>query len=169
MLSVIEKLGDYFSDEAKTRLEQITSLNGSLRREHEEALVTLKKQIDNFTENLEKLRTLSSFHFKDGERVTEKLLEYKLNLQFFSELNSVKMQTAIEPIDASIDKVIEQASQLQGKINQQRDWMKKTIELHQKNINEFLSYAGYRYAVEVVGEGEKAQLKLRHIDHDVQP
>jgi len=167
MLSVIQKLGDYFSDEAKTRLEQITSLNGSLRREHEEALVTLKKQIDNFTENLEKLRTLSSFHFKDGERVTEKLPEYKLNLQFFSELNSVKMQTAIGPINASIDKVIEQAGQLQGKINQQRDWMKRTIELHQKNINEFLSYAGYRYAVEVVGEGEKAQLKLRHIDHDV--
>ena len=44
--------------------------------------------------------------------------------------------------------------------------MKRTIERHQKDINEFLSYAGYSYAVEVAGEGEQAQLKLRHIDHE---
>jgi energy-coupling factor transporter ATP-binding protein EcfA2 len=44
--------------------------------------------------------------------------------------------------------------------------MKKTIERHSKDINEFLSYAGYRYSVEVAGEGEQAQLKLRHIEHE---
>ena len=52
-------------------------------RQNLENIKSTINQIDNFTENLEKLRTLSSFHFKDGERVTEKLPEYKLNLQFF--------------------------------------------------------------------------------------
>lgn len=166
IIGVIEKLGDYFSDEARERLTTITTLKEGLKKEHEEALATVKKQIDNFTENLEKLRTLSAFQFKDGEKVAEKLPAYKLDLQFFSELKSNKMQDAIAPINASIDAVIEQAGLLQGKINQQRSEMKKTIERHQKDINEFLSYAGYRYTVEIAGDGEHAQLKLRHIDYE---
>jgi hypothetical protein len=166
IIAVIEKLGDYFSDEAKSKLTAITVLKDGIEKEHEAFLATLKTQIDNFTEKLEKLKTLSAFQFKDGEKVAEKLLVYKLELQFFSELKSIKMQGAIDPINASIDAVIEQAGQLQGKISQQRSEMKKTIERHQKNINEFLEYAGYRYAVEIAGEGEQAQLKLRHFDHE---
>jgi hypothetical protein len=144
----------------------IAELKEGLKKEHEEALATVKRQIDSFTENLERLRTLSAFQFKDGDKVSEKLPQFKLNLQFFSELNSKKMQEAIDPINGSIDNVIAQAGLLQGKINQQRREMKKTIERHQKDINEFLSCAGYRYVVEVVGDDDRAQLKLRHADHD---
>ena len=166
IISVVEKLGDYFSEEAKGKLTAITVLKDGIEKEHEAFLATVKTQIDNFTEKLEKLRTLSAFQFKDGEKVADKLPAYRLDLQFFSELNSKKMQGAIAPINGSIDTVIEQAGQLQGMINQQRSEMKKAVERHQKCINEFLEYAGYRYAVEIVGEGEQAQLKLRHIDHE---
>ncbi|MCZ7590962.1 MAG: AAA family ATPase [Kiritimatiellae bacterium] len=166
IIGVIEKLGDYFSDEAKNKLTAITMLKDGLEKEHEAFLSTVKTQIDNFTEKLGKLKTLSAFQFKDGDKVTEKLPAYKLDLQFFSELNSDQMKRAIAPINASIDRLIEQSGQLQGKINQQRSEMKKTIERHQKDINEFLTYAGYRYAVEIAGDGEQAQLKLRHLDHD---
>lgn len=165
IISVIEKLGDYFSDEAKGKLIAITVLKEGLEKEHEAFLATVKTQIDNFTEKLEKIRTLSAFQFKDGEKVADKLPAYKLDLQFFSELKSNKIQDAIAPINASIDAVIGQAGLLQGKINQQRSEMRKTVERHQKDINEFLAYAGYRYEVEIAGEGEQAQLKLRHIDH----
>ena len=166
IIEVIEKLGDYFSKEAKDRLATITTLKEGLKKEHEEFLATVKKQIDNFTENLEKLRALSAFQFNDGESVAEKLPSFKLDLQFFSELKSEKMQQAIAPINASIEEVIEQAGQLQGKINQQRIEMRNTIERHQNDINNFLTYAGYRYKVEIVGEGAQSQLKLRHSDHE---
>lgn len=166
IIDVIAKLGDYFSDEAKDKLTTITVLEEGLEKEHEAFLATVKTQIDNFTEKLEKLRTLSAFQFEDGEKVADKLPAYKLYLQFFSELKSNKMQDAIAPINASIDAVIEKAGQLQGKINQQRSEMKETIERHQKDINEFLAYAGYRYEVEIAGEGEQARLKLRHVDHE---
>lgn len=43
--------------------------------------------------------------------------------------------------------------------------MKKLIAKHQTDINEYLTFAGYHYQVEIVGEGELSQLKLRHIDH----
>ena len=166
IISVVEKLGDYFSDEAKGKLTAITVLKDGLEKEHEAFLATVKTQIDNFIEKLERLRTLSAFQFKDGEKVADKLPSYKLDLQFFSELKSNKIQDAIAPINASIDEVIKQAGQLQGKINHQRSQIKNTVEQHQKSINEFLEYAGYRYAVEIAGEGEQAQLKLRHIDHE---
>lgn len=166
IIAVIEKLGDYFSDEAKGKLTAITVLKDGIEKEHEAFLGTVKTQIDNFTEKLEKLRTLSAFQFNDGEKVADKLPAYKLDLQFFSELKSNKMQDAISPINDSINAVIEQAGQLQGKINQQQSEMKKAVERYQKSINEFLKYAGYRYAVEMVGGGEQAQLKLRHIDHE---
>lgn len=166
IITVIERLGDYFSDEAKSKLTAITVLKDGIEKEHEAFLATVKTQIDNFTEKLENLKTLSAFQFKDGDRVADKLPTYKLDLQFFAELKSIKMQGAIAPINDSIDAVIEQAGQLQGKISQQRSEMKKTVERHQKNINEFLEYAGYRYAVEISGEGEQAQLKLRHLDHE---
>ena len=96
----------------------ITALKDGLETEHESFLAIVKKRIDDFTEKLEKLRTLSAFQFKDGEKVAEKLPTYKLDFQFFPEFESTKMQDAIAPINASIDAVIEQAGQLQGKINQ---------------------------------------------------
>jgi ABC-type iron transport system FetAB ATPase subunit len=166
IIDVIEKLGDFFSPEAKEKLRVITTLKEGLQKEHEAFLASVKTEIDNFTQKLEKLRTLSAFQFKDGEKVAEKLPAYKLDLQFFSELRSERMQGAIAPINESIDKVAQQAGQLQGKINQQRRQVKRTIDQHQKDINNFLAFAGYRYQVEIVGEGEKSQLKLRHADHE---
>jgi wobble nucleotide-excising tRNase len=165
LIDVIEKLGDYFSDEAKAKLTEITTLKEGLKKEHEAFLATVKTQIDNFAEKLEKLRMLSGIQFKEGDKVADKLPGYKLDLLFFSELNSAKMLDAIAPINASINGVIEQAGLLQGKIGQQRSDMNKTIARDQKDINDFLCYAGYRYAVEISGEGEQAQLKLRHIDY----
>jgi ABC-type Mn2+/Zn2+ transport system ATPase subunit len=166
IIGAIELLGDYFSEEAKNKLKTITTLKSGLEQEHEDFLVTVKTQIDNFTEKLEKLRTLSAFQFKDGEKVAEKLPQYRLDLQFFSELNSNRMQEAIAQINGSIDSVIEQAGQLQGKINQQRIEIQTTIKRHQDDINSFLAYAGYRYLVEIIGDGEQAQLKLKHVDHE---
>ena len=65
-------------------------------------LTTVKTQIDNFTEKLEKLKTLSTFQFTDGEKVADRLSAYKLELQFFSELDSEKLTTAIAPINESL-------------------------------------------------------------------
>lgn len=165
IMGVIERLGEYFSDDAKSKLAIITTLQDGIEKEHETFIVSVVTQIDNLVEKLEKLRTLSGFHFKAGEKVSEKLPSYKLDLRFFSELDSKKMQESIKPINKSIDEVIQKAGILQGKINSQRGEMKAIIEKHQKDINDFLAYAGYRYKVEVAGEGDQAQLRLLHIDH----
>ena len=141
-------------------------MQDGIEKEHEAFIINVKTQIDTFVEKLEKIKTLSGFQFEEDEKVSEKLPTYKLDLQFFSELNSTKMSEAISPINLSIDHVIEKAGVLQGKINFQRREMHKLIEQHQNNINDFLSYAGYRYKVEIVGKDTQSQLKLLHLDHE---
>lgn len=166
IISVIERLGEYFTDDAKSKLSTITCLKDGIEKEHEAFIVNIKTQIDNLVEKLEKIRALSGFHFKEGEKVSEKLPAYKVDLQFFSELDSTKTQEAIAPINASIDELIQRAGLLQGKINIQRTEMHNLIEKHQKDINEFLAYAGCRYKVEIAGEDAQSQLKLLHIDYN---
>lgn len=166
LIGIIERLGDYFSDTAREKLSTITTLKDGIEKEHEDFLVDVKNQIDTFVAKLEKLRTLSGFQFNDGERVAEVLPSFKIDLSFIEKLNSDKTQEAIKPINNSIDSMIETAGRLQRAISQQRSEMKRVVEKHEKDINTFLAYSGYRYAVQVAGEGEKAHLKLRHLDHN---
>ncbi len=44
--------------------------------------------------------------------------------------------------------------------------MQKLILKHKTDINTFLAYAGYRYQVDITGEGDKCRLKLRHEDFE---
>src|SRR5690554_828625 len=165
VIDVINKLGEYFSDAASENLDVIKSLINGLEKEHETFIVTVKSQIDDLMAKLEKLKGLTGFDFNEGENVGHKLLGYKIDLQFFDTLNSIKTNETIAVINQSIDDLIKQAGPLQGKINQQRTEIQRLIKKHQTDINDFLTFAGYRYQVAIVGEGEQAQLKLRHIDN----
>lgn len=166
IMKVIDSLGDYFSENTKASLATITSLPNGLEQEHEQFILNLKGQIDTLTKKLEHLKTLSGFDFKTGEKISDKLVEYKLDLQFFPQLESEKTKAAIDLINESINDVVEEAGVLQGKINIQRSKMQKIIEKHQSDINSFLAYAGYKYKVQILGEDDKAQLKLMHVEHE---
>ncbi|PTQ87361.1 AAA family ATPase [Agitococcus lubricus] len=165
IIDVINKLGEYFSHAAREKLDVIKSLKNGLEKEHETFIVTVKSQIDNLVAKLETLKGLTGFDFNEGENVKQKLQGYIIDLQFFDILNSVKTTDTISIINSSIEELIKQAGPLQGKINLQRIEMRKLIEKHQTDINAFLTFAGYRYQVAIVGEGEQAQLKLRHVDN----
>ncbi len=166
IINVFEKLGDYFSDSTKEEIKTLINLKSGLEKKHEEFLRAIKTQIDNFVDTLEKLKALSGFQFKEDENVKEALNDYKLKLDFFDKLNSIKTQKSISPINEKIDMMIMKAGELQGHINQQRQRMKKIIKDRQTEINNFLLYAGYKYKVEILGVDDKSQLKLKHIDCD---
>ncbi|HGY9596901.1 TPA: AAA family ATPase [Vibrio campbellii] len=166
IIDVIRKLGDYFTEEARQRLTDITLLPNGLEPEHIDYLKRIKTQIDRLSDRLVKLKALKGFDFKKDELVRDQLNAYKIDLVFLSELNSDETKQEIDTINNSIDDVVVKAGQLQGKLNQQRGAMQKLVEKYQTEINSFLSYAGYKYKVQISGEDDKSQLKLRHIDHD---
>ncbi|ORT50222.1 AAA domain protein [Vibrio sp. qd031] len=166
IIDVINKLGDYFTEEAKQKLTDITLLPNGLEPEHIDYLKQIKTQIDRLSDRLVKLKALKGFDFKKDELVRDQLNAYKIDLAFLTELNSDATKQEIDTINNSIDEVVVKAGQLQGKLNQQRGAMKKLVEKYQTEINSFLSYAGYKYKVQISGEDDKSQLKLRHVDHD---
>lgn len=165
IISILEKLGDYFAEDTKKKLELITTLADGIQPEHEAFLVTIKGEIDNLVEKLEQLKSLSSLNFSETEDVAEKLETLKLELTFFTNLNSEKTKSDINALNESINQLAEQAGNLRGKINIQRGLTKRLIEKYQSEINAFLAYAGYKYQVEILGDGDKSQLKLRHLEH----
>ncbi|HCE4787749.1 TPA: AAA family ATPase [Vibrio parahaemolyticus] len=166
IIDVIDKLGNYFTEEAKQKLTDITLLPNGLEPEHVDYLKQIKTQIDRLSERLVKLKLLKGFDFKRDESVRDQLNAYKIDLAFLTELNSEATKQEIDTINKSIDEVVVKAGQLQGKLNQQRGVMKKLVEKYQTEINSFLSYAGYKYKVQISGEDDQSQLKLQHIDHD---
>lgn len=163
---VIEQLGEYFSEKAKEKLSAITDLENGFEKEHESFIINIKTQIDDFVAKLEKIKSLSGFHFEKGDNVSQKLSSYKINFDYFSELDSPKTQEAVKPINESIEKVIGKAGLLQGRVNVQQIEIQNLIQKHQNSINDFLMYAGYKYKVEIVGEDSETKLKLLHIDHN---
>ncbi|MHA2766384.1 AAA family ATPase [Vibrio harveyi] len=166
IIDVINKLGNYFTEEARQKLTDITLLPNGLEPEHVDYLKQIKTQIDRLSERLVKLKSLKGFDFKRDESVRDQLNAYKIDLAFLTELNSDATKQEIDTINNSIDEVVVKAGQLQGKLNQQRGVMQKLVEKYQTEINSFLSYAGYKYKVQISGEDDQSQLKLQHIDHD---
>ncbi|EIZ8001285.1 AAA family ATPase [Salmonella enterica] len=165
IISVLDKLGEYFSETACSRLREITTLQGGLQKRHEDYLVTVKQQTENLLAMLSTLKTLNSFTFNDAGNIRASLASFRLDVKYFSELQSDKTLATIGRLNASLDSLISQAGQLQGQINKQRAGMQRLIQKHKKDINTFLAYAGYRYQVDISGDGEQCRLKLRHVDY----
>src|SRR5690606_19684688 len=95
IIEVINKLGEFFSESAREKLNIIKSLKDGIEKEHETFIVTIKSQIDDLVTKLEKLKSLTGFDFKEGEVVGQKLLSYKIDIQFFDTLNSAKTNETI--------------------------------------------------------------------------
>ena len=166
LINSLEKLGGYFSPDCKARLDTITALRDGLQDEHINFLVEIKKQLDNLIGKLEDLKNLSAIHFGKDEQVAEKLPLFRIDLTFFDNLDSDKTNEQIALLNTSLDHVIERAGQLQGQINQQRQEAARLIEKYQKEINQFLSNAGYDYLVSIEGNDDDYRLKLKHKDFD---
>lgn len=166
IISVLEDLGGYFSPASLDLTKEITTLKGGLKKEHEEHIVNIKKQTDILLDKLNTLKSLDGFSFDEKKDVREQLESYKIDLNFLTHLQSEKTKETVKKINESLEPLIREAGKLRGKLNIQRQGMERLIEKHKKDINTFLSYAGYRYQVDISGTGQNCRLKLRHLDFD---
>ena len=107
------------------------------------------------------------FHsLKNAEKIADELKKYKIDLSYYSHLNSELSNEKVELINKTLDEVLEKAGKLQGEIAQQKKLIKTTIEMYSTEINEFLYYAGYKYQVAIEEEDNTTDyhLVLKHID-----
>lgn len=108
------------------------------------------------------------FHsLKNVEKIGDELKKYQIDISYFSHLDSSITKEKVDVINQSLDIVLEKAGKLQGEIAKQKILIKTTIDMYKEEINDFLHYAGYKYAVDIVedaGDSVNYRLVLKHLD-----
>jgi len=165
MLGVFERLNKYFSDEVKEQLEYIVSNSNGLSGEEIKYLVQVKEQIETLLNKLKNLQKLGFHFFKDIDEVAEKINELQINLGVIPFVNSDETQNIVNPMNESLNHILEHIGKLKGKIHIQKQQIKTTIETYQDDINSFLEMAGYRYHIVIEEEDEEYKMKLKHLDY----
>lgn len=161
---VIERLGMYFSAGCQENLAKVTKAKTELTALQKSFLSDLKNSIDALIQQLDGLRNISFFSLRDVDEIDKKIPLLKIDLSMIDKLDSDQTRAVTDPINAQLDKLIEQVGSLKGQINKHKAKIKKTIEENQDSINGFLKSAGYKYSVRIISEPDSYKMKLVHYD-----
>ena len=165
ILTVVESLGNYFSDEARRKLEEITRSVSPLSKEAISYLLRIKDQIEMLRTKMLDLKGLSYFSMKDVDKVADYFVQVKIDLAYLPDLNSASTTELVGRINESLDNVLAKVGALQGEVAQQNKLIKTTIEENKSDINDYLKYAGYKYHVDVEYANATYKMRLRHVDY----
>lgn len=155
----------YFTNETAVKMEEITKNVSGITNTQKNYLLEIKAQADSFMQQLYGLKKMGFHSLKNAEKIADELKKYKIDLSYYSHLNSELSNEKVELINKTLDEVLEKAGKLQGEIAQQKKLIKKTIEMYSSEINEFLYYAGYKYQVAIEEENTTDyHLVLKHIE-----
>ena len=155
----------YFTNETAVKIEEITKNVSGITNTQKNYLLEIKAQADSFMQQLYGLKKMGFHSLKNAEKIADELKKYKIDLSYYSHLNSELSNEKVELINKTLDEVLEKAGKLQGEIAQQKKLIKKTIEMYSSEINEFLYYAGYKYQVAIEEENTTDyHLVLKHIE-----
>lgn len=162
--AVVDRLGKYFSVEASQNITKIFLNKTQLKAEEIDYLVSLKRQIDILRQKMLDLKTISFFALRDVGEVKKKIIDLEINLEFLSAMDSDETRLIVEEVNGSLRLVLERVGQLQGEINKQKNGIETAIKKYKNEINGFLHYAGYKYAVDIEAEGDSYKMKLKHLE-----
>ena len=164
VLSVVERLEKYFSDDCRNNIFEITKNKIGLSKEEIAYLKQVKEQIDLLKDKLVALKNMTFFTFDEVEKVIDKIESLKIRLDLLPFLNADETKRIVGILNESLDAVLAQAGKLQGEVNKQKEGIRKTIEMYKTEINDFLKYAGYKYSIDIEGDAQEYKMKLRHHD-----
>lgn len=167
MLEVFELLYPYFEENTCQKIKEIAHNVANITETQKAFLLEVKNQIKSLSNQLLGLKQIGFHSLKDSEKIADELSKYKIDLSYYSHLNSSLAVEKVELINSTLDDVLSKAGLLQGEINKQKKHIKETIENNMNEINAFLFYAGYKYQVIIeYDEVKEYHLVLRHKDYD---
>ncbi|RLA83784.1 MAG: hypothetical protein DRG78_03315 [Epsilonproteobacteria bacterium] len=164
IIDTMKNLKEYFIPESQATIESITKNNNGLSEDENSFLKTIKIEIDRLLQKFESLKELTISTFKDVDDMAEKINGLKINLSLVPSLNSTITQEITNPLNISLDTLIEKAKELKGKITKQKNSVATKIEKHKDDINIFLKYAGYKYTIEIEETDAEYKMRLQHIE-----
>ncbi|WP_426197546.1 AAA family ATPase [Massilia sp. DWR3-1-1] len=163
--NILAKLGDYFSEIDRVRIDKIIKSNEPLHKEAEAYLITVKDQIELLIVKINDVRTISYFSLRDTGEIKAKIQSLTIDMDLINCLNSAPAKKIASEINASLENIILKAGALQGEVAKQNKFIKDTASKYNNEINTFLKFAGYKYYVDFVQNATIYQMKLKHIDH----
>lgn len=166
MLEVFELLNPYFSDETGNKLTEITQNATNISDTQKDYLIEVKRQVEGLLKQLNGLKNIGFHSLKYSEKIADELEKYKIDLSYYSHLNSELTIDKVKVINSTLDEVLLKAGMLQGEINKQKKHIRETIEEYNSEINDFLYYAGYKYEVSIeYDNANNYHLVLKHKDN----
>lgn len=168
MLDVFKDLMPYFTIDTANKIKEIINNVSGITSAQKTFLLEIKAQVDSCMQQLYGLKGMSFHSLKNAEKIADEIKKYKIDLSYYSHLNSALSNEKVKLINKTLDEVLEKAGKLQGEIAQQKKLIKKTIEMYSTEINDFLYYAGYKYCVDIQEEENKTDyhLVIKHIEGD---
>lgn len=167
LIDNLNDLGNYFSDDAKKKITDITTKNTGLDDEEINYLLETKKQIDLLLNQLNKLLTISPNYLAEKENIEEEIKNLEIKLDYLDRFDSEETKRIVKSLNDSLQEVLGKITDLKRAIGQQKSEIKKRIAKHKNSINQFLEKAGYKYEVEISDdEDDDYKLKLKHKDSD---
>lgn len=163
IVSAFHRLNKYFSDDTKAKIAEFVECMEGYTSDQADFLKEVRTQIDRLGSKFVKAQGLGFSSLKDVDKVINGLNDHRIDLSLFVHLNSENTRQKAEIVNAVIDKLLEQAGQLQGMIKKQKQLIENLVKEHSAGINAFLQNAGYVYRVALLDDGAgQPRLKLVH-------
>ena len=166
MLDVFQSLKNYFTDDVNAKLDEMTGSAAGFSTFEINYLKEIKTQVSVLLQQLIKIKAFHYVTLKNVDAVVNALRREKIDLQLLRHINTEYTRSKIAPLNSALDQVIDHAGQLQGAIRRQSASVRRTIEKHEKDINDFLESAGYRYNVTISENPVDSTFKLCLVSND---
>lgn len=165
IVSVFSRLNKYFSDTTKNTITGFIDTVDGYTDEQIKFLLEIRDQVDNMNKKFNDAKYIGFKSLKDVDKVIELLKNQKIDIAYYSHLQAPATRDKIDIVNKSIDKLLEKAGILQGKVNLQKNHIEKVINENKEEINGFLRNAGFDYSVDIVEDAKKQySIKLIHKD-----
>ena len=156
----------YLPEDAQRQLQTILNNASNITDDQKHFLQAIKNDVDCLYQKLCDLKSIGFRNLKDVAQIESTLRNKKIDLPNYANLNSDLMRSKTNVLNTTIDGVLNRIIQLRIKISRQNALIRNIISRNQKEINDFLRYAGYHYTVSIEeSEGKNYRLLLHYEDH----
>lgn len=162
VLNMFDIIKPYFENETNTKVSEIEQNSTGMKQEQINYLIEIKNQTENLLNAFAKLLSLNFNSLKNVDNISDLINSYKIDIALYNHLNSDLMVRIINDFNSALDVVISKASELQSRIASQKNKTKKVIENYKAEINNFLSFAGYKYQVDFIDDFNTSKLILTY-------
>lgn len=166
VINTVSKLSSYFTEDTYKKIIAISKNIDGLQKEQETFLLEIREQIDTLISKLSSIKSLGFKSLKDFDKVDAVIKDFKIDLNYIGHLNTETTSEKITKINKSLDEILEKSGQLQGKVKLQKIRIEDTIKTYEKEINDFLKYAGYSYSVNIEEDVNSNSYKMQLTHND---